>query len=189
MIRQAAAAVGSEVDTITTSSVPAKVNPNPTFRLPKDPEVPILMIAGGCGIAPIRAFIEERVALDAPKYGPCLLFLGFRSPDDEVYQPLIKNALAVGALTHAKITYSDQCEDGQKCMMVSDMVQIQGRQVWDHFQSGGYTYICGAARTFGAAVEAEIIAVIQKYGTMDFEDAQAYTRKMIKAGRLMEDSA
>jgi len=190
MLHQAAAAVGSVVDNTTTSSIPAVVNSNPGFRLPEDPSSPILMIAGGCGIAPIRAFIEERSAMRSSNLGPCKLFLGFRSPEDEAYQPLIQKALATGALTDAKITYSYGCrEPHQVCMLVSEMIRIQGKEVWDHFENGGYTYMCGGARTFGAAVEAEMIDVLQQHGDMSWDEAQTYLRSLAQSGRLLEDLA
>ena len=65
------------------SHVAATIPSNPTFGLDKQKESPILMIAGGCGIAPIRAFLEEQIA--SSNFGQGHLYLGFRSPSDEVY--------------------------------------------------------------------------------------------------------
>jgi sulfite reductase alpha subunit-like flavoprotein len=190
MMHQAAAAVGSAVDTTTTTSVPATINSNPTFRLPSNPEIPVLFIAGGCGVAPIRAFVEERMALGVSNYGPCTLFLGFRSPKDEVYQPLFDRAVAMGALSDAKIAFS-QCapDSGKESMNVSTLVRLNGDKIWDHFENGGYTFICGGARTLGAAVEKEMLDVLQEHGNMTFEEAESYLRNLAEKGRLLEDLA
>jgi NADPH-ferrihemoprotein reductase len=172
------------------AGVAAAINPNPTFRLPENPETPILLIAGGCGIAPIRAFVEERVAMNAPKYGPAQVYLGFRNPDDEVYATLIEEAIGKGALTDAKVSYSGGCtENHQYCMNVPDLVRIEADKVWEHLESGGYTYLCGGARTFGAAIEQELLEIIQEYGKTDFEGAQAYIRDLLSTHRLLEDLA
>ncbi|KAL3908959.1 MAG: hypothetical protein SGILL_008281 [Bacillariaceae sp.] len=192
MMHQAQAATGATVDSSIFSSIPAAVSFNPSFRLPEDPQTPVMMIAGGCGVAPIRAFVRERIhkAREGTKYGPCILYLGFRTPKDEIYQPLFADALQVGALTESKVVYSEGCDEpGQERTNVSDFVRKQGNVVWEHFQNGGVTYLCGGARTFGAAVESEMMEVFQEHGNMSFEESQNYLRKLIEEGRIFEDLA
>jgi len=178
------------IDTQEHAHIAAYVNINPTFRLPKSIDTPILMVAGGCGVAPIRALVEERVALVSSqnngKLGPAALYLGFRSPEDEVYRQTIDDAIKVGALTNAKVTYSSGCG---KNALVSDVIREDAIQVWNHFESGGVTYTCGGARSFGAAVESAFLDIVQECGEMDFAGAEQYLRKMIKDGRLMDDLA
>ena len=178
------------IDTQEHAHIAAYVNINPTFRLPKSIDTPILMVAGGCGVAPIRALVEERVALVSSqnngKLGPAALYLGFRSPEDEVYRQTIDDAIKVGALTNAKVTYSSGCG---KNALVSDVIREDASQVWNHFESGGVTYTCGGARSFGAAVESAFLDIVQECGEMDFAGAEQYLRKMIKDGRLMDDLA
>jgi NADPH-ferrihemoprotein reductase len=170
--------------------VAAVVNPNPTFRLPKDPLTPILMVAGGCGVAPIRAFLEERLSMNVPKLGPGRLYLGFRNPDDEVYRKLVDKAIEAGAMTDVKVSYSFGCtEPDQRCMLVSSLMRSEGAVVWEHLESGGYTYLCGGARTFGAAIEGELLNIIHDHGKLDFEQASAYIRNLSDSGRLCEDLA
>jgi sulfite reductase alpha subunit-like flavoprotein len=192
MMHQAESASGTAVDTSIYASIPAAVSPNPSFRLPKDPETPVMMIAGGCGVAPIRAFVRERIQLarEGVKLGPCSLYLGFRDPKDEVYQPLFADAVQVGALSQTKVVYSKGCEHpGQKCMTVAELVREEGVAVWHHFQNGGVAYLCGGARTFGAAVETEMMQVFQEHGNMSFEESQDYLRTLIDAGQIFEDLA
>jgi sulfite reductase alpha subunit-like flavoprotein len=177
------------IDTQKHAHIAAYVNINPTFRLPKSMDTPVLMIAGGCGVAPIRALLEERVALLSDqgngKLGPATLYLGFRSPEDEVYRHTIEDAIKIGALTNAEVTYSS----GWKTALVSDAIREHGNRVWDHFEGGGVTYLCGGARSFGAAIESAFLDIVQEYGKMDFAGAERYLRGMIKGGRLMDDLA
>ena len=170
--------------------VAALINPNPTFRLPKDATIPILMVAGGCGVAPIRAFLEERLAMNAPKYGPGRLYLGFRNPSDEVYRKIVRETIDKGVMTEAKVSYSFGCtEPDQLCMLVTELVRKESKSVWAHFESGGYTYLCGGARTFGAAIEQEMLEIIQEEGKMNFDEASKYLKNLVDTGRLCEDLA
>ena len=182
------------VNLAEASELVGAVRSNPSFRLPQDPASPVLLMAGGCGIAAIRAFLEERLAQAADSYdfgeGPHILYLGFRSPCDEVYRDVVDEALAKGVLTSVQVSYTSGCvEPDQHCRLVSETVRANGKQVWDLFESGGYTYLCGGARTFGAAVEREVIAIIQEQGNMNEEGAIAYLRQLIKEGRFCEDLA
>lgn len=198
------------------SSVAAVIRSNPSFRLPADPATPIWMIAGGCGVAPIRAFLEERLHRapmleNSNKYGPAWLFLGFRSPADQVYTDLVQKALAAGAITKSCLTFQEGCaiatgaqaaamsngHDANSaeqasvvgCGMVTDQVRYYGADFWEHCQAGGMTYLCGGARTFGVAIENEVHAIFQEHGGLSEQEATAYLQELIRDGRLCEDLA
>ena len=193
MINQAAAASGSG-RTELTSSIPAFVSSNPTFRLPEDPQVPIVLVAGGCGIAPIRAFVEERLARKRQnpniEFGSCDLYIGFRSPEDQVYEALREEALEQGGISDAQVAYNYGCtEPTQHCMFVSELVRRESARVWKHLNDGGVIIICGAGRTLGAAVEAALMDLLQEHGGMTWEEAEIYMRKMVEDHRLLEDLA
>jgi NADPH-ferrihemoprotein reductase len=190
------------------SSVTAVIRSNPSFRLPADPATPIWMIAGGCGVAPIRAFLQERVHR-APmlpennKYGPAWLFLGFRSPADQVYTDLVQQALAVGAITKSCLNFQEGCttatvqDDANSeeqasvvgCGLVTEQVRRYGAAFWEHCQAGGMTYLCGGARTFGVAIENELHTIFQENGCLSEQEATAYLQELIREGRLCEDLA
>jgi NADPH-ferrihemoprotein reductase len=184
----------------TGSTVIAVVHANPSFRLPVDPQVSVCMIAGGCGVAPIRAFLEERIQR-APNsnYGPGWLFLGFRDPNDAVYGDMIATALECGALTHAQVMYNNPLGgDGTASSLtvdqqeasrgnVSDAVRRNGAAILAHLQNGGYTYLCGGARTFGVAIENEVHQILQTHGKMSEEEATTYLQRLIHEGRFLED--
>jgi sulfite reductase alpha subunit-like flavoprotein len=175
------------LDTGKYAHIAAYVNTNATFRLPKSVETPLLFIAGGCGVAPIRGLLEERVALaQSGQLGPATLYLGFRSPDDEVYRQRFEEAIKVGASTDAQISYSTGSANNS---VVSDVVLKNGDRVWKHFEEGGVTFLCGGARSFGAAIESAFLNIVQEHGKKDFVAAEQYLRTMIKNGRLMDDLA
>ena len=74
-------------------------------------------------------------------------------------------------------------------MNVSDLVRREGGEVWNHFSNGGVAYLCGGARTFGAAVESELMEVFQEHGKMNVEEAKQFLRELIEERRLFEDLA
>jgi sulfite reductase alpha subunit-like flavoprotein len=172
------------------SSLIGALSSNPTFRLPHDHSIPILLIAGGCGIAPIRSFLEDRLAGKQHSYGKSHLFVGFRSPQDEVYRAMIDEASACGVL-HAQVSYSSGCSPrgNQRCGNVSDIVRANSWLVWDLIQSGGFIYLCGGARGFGVAIETELLCVLREHGSMDAVEAANFLRELARQGRLCEDLA
>ena len=152
------------------------------FRLPTkvgEQPLPMILVAGGCGVAPIRAFLEELVweaqhhdkTKSSKKYGPVHLFLGFRHPDDEVYRDLVNTAVKLGVVAEpAHITYTmgggggdSVCGQEQPCGLVSDAMLRQGRvlnQLLRHERA--VLYVCGGARLFGAAIQNALLQILQQ---------------------------
>ena len=180
-------------DSTFTPYLAAKINSNPSFRLPKDYDTPILLVAGGCGVAPIRAFIEERIARAGQvgcNMGPAYLYLGFRSPGDAVYRSFTQKGLDRGAITEAHISYTKGCTSpDEKCQFVSDTLKQKNKFVVDFMDHGGHIYLCGGARTFGAAMEKVLLESLQEHKSYTFEEAEEYLREMLRQGRLCEDLA
>ena len=182
--------------TASMSHVVGAVRPNPSFRLPQDPATPIILIAGGCGVAPIRAFLEERIALAESSgnkdifgnHNHHLLFLGFRNPDDAVYQDLVEHAKNIGAINKSFISYTSGCSS-ERCDQVTDAMRKYGQTlVYNSLtKEGGHMYVCGGARSFGAAVQNELLATFQKVGQMDHDSATQCLRDLLNEGRIHED--
>lgn len=188
-----------------SSNLIATVNSNPTFRLPVDEQTPVLFVAGGCGVAPIRAFLEERIHVTMEHshnpYGEGYLFLGFRSPGDAPYKALVEQAFRCGAISNVHLTYSSGCgtgvstklfgEDGLQahtsCGLVSDAVGEHGEQLYSFFDRGGHTYICGGARMFGVAIENQVHLLLQNYGNLSENEATNYLQRLLEEGRFNED--
>ena len=182
------------------STIAGAIRSNPSFRLPRDPQTSVVLIAGGCGVAPVRAFLEERLLLHQQQgvtFGKALVFVGFRDTDDVVYQDLMEECLSAQVITEAHISSTlgrttptssppgtknealPQSEITWSCGNVTESFRTKEAQLWDHFQQGGHTYLCGGARSFGAAVEAKVVRLIQHQGTLSVEQASAYLRQMI----------
>lgn len=192
-------------DETASSHLIAAINSNPTFRLPEDRQTPVLFIAGGCGVAPIRAFLEERIQMVAEKSGPFgegYLFLGFRSPADAPYKSLIQRAFQCGAISNLHITYNSGCSKGSNtptlgvddalrahtsCGLVSDAVGEHGEQLYSFFERQGHTYICGGARLFGVAIENQVHLLLQNHGNLSENEATKYLQQMLEDGRFNED--
>jgi len=177
------------------------VNSNPSFRLPADEKTPTLFIAGGCGVAPIRAFLEERIHVASKHkhnpYSEGYLFLGFRSPGDAPYKSLVQRAFQCGVISNVHLTYSTGCGEGANtklfgeellrahtsCGLVSDAVGKYGEELYSFFERGGHTYICGGARLFGVAIENEVHLLLQKHGNLSENEATEYLQGLLEAGK------
>lgn len=210
---------GSETQ---ASHIPALIVRNPSFRLPSKLKTPVMMIGGGCGVAPIKAFLQERVfqsQYQNASFGPAILYMGYRNPQDEVHKDLVQQAMKTGALTEEKVVYSSGCAmPHQRCMLVSQLIREEGEKVWNHLESGGHTYMCGGGKFefrlvsfglhlrvfnspmllfclkrpawhFGAAIKAELLELVQVHGKMDFEAAEEYLRNLMDQGKLSADLA
>eukprot|EP00984_Skeletonema_dohrnii_P017576 scaffold8051_cov148-Skeletonema_dohrnii-CCMP3373.AAC.1 len=166
----------------------AYINRNTEFRLPKEGHVPILMIAVGCGVSPIRALLEERVALieSGRRLGSARLFLGFRTPDDEVFKAPVEEAIKIGALDDVSVTFASGDKDKR---LVTDVLLDEGEYVWNHFESGGVAFVCGGARSFGAAVEDVLLKIFQLHGSLDYSDSEQYLRRVINEKKIMDELA
>lgn len=170
------------------SKVVARINCNPSFRLPADPQVPIVMMAGGCGIAPIRAFLEERLVLQnqGAQLGQAFLFAGYRNPADEVWADMVRDALQRGTITSAFIAYTTGVPDAA---LITEVLREQSSTVWDVLQAGGYVYLCGGAQSFGAAVKRELIDLLGQHGKHTADSATSFLQSLAHTGRLCEDLA
>lgn len=157
-----------QVDQPTT--LVARVNHNPSFRLPTDPTTPIVLIGGGCGVAPIRAFLEELIYLKQKNISSNVhLFLSFRHAADQVYGDLIEEGLRAGILapesTFISLTNPNYGMTGQGCNSttaaprhpssnsITESIQQEGELLHRLIMyEGAHVYVCGGASTFGAAI-------------------------------------
>jgi sulfite reductase alpha subunit-like flavoprotein len=176
-------------------TVVGSVRSNPQFRLPEtaagDTPPPLLLLAGGCGVAPIRAFLEHLIHNDAlppsqqKGYGPVYLFLGFRNQADQVYQDLVEEAGRRGLLAAQHVRFMT---GPVRCGRVSDAVLAESDTVYELLaERNASAYVCGGARLFGAAVQSAMQTILQTRGGMDEEAATAHLRQMIQDGRYHED--
>lgn len=116
------------------------------FRLPKDPAKPVVMVGPGTGLAPFRAFLQERVALQegGSTLGPALTFFGCRRPDsDFIYEEEMREFERAG-VTQLQVAFSRV--GGAKRYVQHDLAE-RGREVWQWLSGKrGYMYVCGDAK-------------------------------------------
>ena len=156
---------------------------NPNFKLPKDGSLPIIMIGPGTGIAPFRAFIEERIAKGAT--GKNWLFFGDQhQATDYLYQPEWEKYLESGYLYKVDLAFSrDQAEK----IYVQDRMRENAAQIWEWINAGGYFYVCGDASRMAKDVNQVLIDIVAEQGGMAEAAAAAYVKQMQKEKRYGRD--
>ena len=164
-------------------TIPCYFHPNKNFKLPEDPDVPIIMVGPGTGIAPFRAFVEERVATGAK--GRNWLFFGDRSAkDDYLYGDEWTKYKADGILADLDLAWS---RDQRDKVYVQHKMLEKSKQLWDWLQDGALFYVCGDANRMAKDVDQALKVITAKEGGMDEESAAAYVKAMQKEKRYLRD--
>ena len=164
-------------------AVPVYVTPNKRFRLPEDISRPIIMVGPGTGVAPFRAFVEERATQDGS--GPSWLFFGDqRYTYDFLYQLEWQEHLAAGALDRLDVAFS---RDQPEKVYVQDRLRERGAEVWQWLDDGAHFYVCGDANRMAPDVQQALLDVIAEHGGKSPEDAESYLGELKKAGRYQRD--
>ncbi|GLO14028.1 bifunctional reductase [Pseudomonas putida] len=149
------------------------------FRLPEDDRVPVIMVGPGTGIAPFRAFLEEREARGAK--GANWLFFGEQyAATDFYYQAQLQAWQASG---HLRLDTAFSRDQAEKIYVQQRMLE-QGAQLWQWLEAGAYFYVCGDAQRMAKDVDAALRAVIVEHGRVD---ADAYMEALSKAKRYRRD--
>ncbi len=158
------------------------VHKNSQFKLPA-PNVDVIMIGPGAGLAPFRSFIEERDTTGAS--GRNWLFYGDQHFEtDFLYQTEIQNFVQTGVLTKVNVAFSrDQAE---KIYVQHRILQHQA-EFYSWLESGAHVYICGAKDTMSVAVENTLLKLIEEVGNKTEEQASAYLNELKERGRYQKD--
>ncbi len=153
------------------------------FALPADPNVPIIMIGPGTGVAPFRAFLQERIATKAP--GRNWLYFGHQRSDyDFFYQDEFVTMRSAGHLNRLTLAWS---RDGDEKIYVQHRMRDDGRDLWDWLSHGAHIYVCGDALRMAKDVERALIDVIAEHGKRSPEDAARYVAELKKSDRYQAD--
>jgi len=159
------------------------VERNEYFKLPQDSSVPIIMVGAGTGVAPFRAFVQEREAQSAT--GKSWLFFGNpHFTTDFLYQTEWLQALKTGNLTKLNVAFSRDQKDKVYCQ--HKLVQ-HSRAVFDWLENGAYFYVCGDKNKLAPDVEAALLQVVTKEGNLNTEKALEYVKNLKKQRRYLED--
>ncbi|MCR3755555.1 MAG: sulfite reductase, flavoprotein subunit [Sodalis sp. Psp] len=156
---------------------------NDNFRLPHDPNTPVIMIGPGTGIAPFRAFMQQREACGAP--GRNWLFFGNpHFTDDFLYQVEWQRYFKDGLLTQIDVAWS---RDQAKKIYVQDKLLEKGEDIWRWIHQGAHMYVCGNANRMARDVEQALVNVIAKHGGMNREQADEFLSELRIKRRYQRD--
>ena len=165
------------------ATVELHLEANTNFRLPTDDAAPLIMIGPGTGVAPFRAFVQERAARAAR--GANWLFFGERSQrEDFLYQLEWQKALADGTLQRIDLAFS---RDQAHKIYVQDRLLARAHEVYDWLEQGAYVYVCGDAKHMAKDVHAALLKIIQQGHGGDDDAAREYLQTLQRAGRYRRD--
>lgn len=156
---------------------------NDNFRLPADSTKPVIMIGPGTGIAPFRAFMQQRDNEEAT--GKNWLFFG--NPhfvEDFLYQVEWQRYVKEGLLTNISLAWS---RDQAQKVYVQDKLREQGEEVWHWIEEGAHIYVCGDANHMARDVEQALLEIISQYGNMDSESADEFLSGLRVERRYQRD--
>ena len=165
------------------AKMPIFLHANGQFRLPEDSTKPIIMIGPGTGIAPFRAFLEERQAKG--ETGDNWLFFGEqRRALDYLYQEQFEGMHRDGFLTRLDTAFS---RDQAKKIYVQDRIQEHAAEVYAWLERGAYFYVCGDATRMAKDVELALLDAIAKGSNGTLDHANEYLAQMKKEKRYQRD--
>ncbi len=153
------------------------------FRLPADPATPVIMCGPGTGIAPFRAFLQERAV--EKHTGKTWLFFGDQhEATDFLFAEQLKGYLADGTLHRLDTAWS---RDQAKKVYVQDRMREHGDQLWRWLQGGAHFYVCGDASRMAKDVDTALRDIARKQGGMDEPQAKDWMASLARQGRYLRD--
>jgi sulfite reductase (NADPH) flavoprotein alpha-component len=156
---------------------------NSHFGPPEDATKDAIMVGPGTGIAPFRAFVQDRVACGAT--GRNWVFFGDqKSHTDYLYQEEWEKYVADGKVTHLDLAWS---RDQILKVYVQDKMREKGAELWSWISGGGYFFVCGDAKRMAKDVDLALHDVIAQHGGMTPEQAVDYVKQMKKDKRYQRD--
>jgi sulfite reductase (NADPH) flavoprotein alpha-component len=153
------------------------------FRLPADATAPVVMVGPGTGIAPFRAFLEERAAAGAS--GANWLFFGCQSRErDFLYREEMERYLARGVLARLDTAFS---RDQAQKIYVQHRMRERAAELWRWLDEGAYVYVCGDAKRMAVDVERALLDIATEQGGLNDAGAKAWLSGLAAAGRYLKD--
>jgi sulfite reductase (NADPH) flavoprotein alpha-component len=159
------------------------VKPNRHYRLPPDGHTPIIMIGAGTGVAPYRAFIEERIATGAK--GKSWLVFGERNfTNDFLYQLEWQDYIASGDLSRIDVAFS---RDQPEKIYVQHRLWERRADIVSWLNDGAHIYVCGDEKGMAKDVDAMLVKILGESAKGDEEAGRAKLKELTKAGRYQRD--
>ncbi len=162
---------------------PIYIHPNQHFRPPADPSIPLIMVGPGTGVAPFRAFIEDR-AVSGTRGRSWLFFGDQRYSFDFLYQLEWQEHLKNGHLTRLDVAFS---RDQPDKVYVQHRLRERARELFAWLEEGACFYVCGDATRMAPDVHEALIDVVQTGGDRSREAAEAYVDALRQSKRYLRD--
>ncbi|MGU9501503.1 assimilatory sulfite reductase (NADPH) flavoprotein subunit [Bacillus paralicheniformis] len=164
-------------------TLPVFMQPNKNFKLPENPEAPIIMVGPGTGVAPFRSFMQEREETGAP--GKSWMFFGDQHfVTDFLYQTEWQKWLSDGVLTKMDVAFS---RDTEEKVYVQHRMLEHSKELFEWLEEGAAFYVCGDKNNMAKDVQNALLEIIEKEGGKSREEAEAYLAEMKKQKRYQRD--
>ena len=163
--------------------VPVFIHKSPGFRLPTDTTRPVIMVGPGTGIAPFRAFLEERRAT-APDSKNWLFFGDQHVATDFLYRAELETLFSEGVLTHLDTAFS---RDQSEKIYVQNRMLENAARLWEWLGNGAHIYVCGDAKRMAKDVDAALLQIVREQGGLATEAAQAFINQLKSEKRYQRD--
>ncbi|MCY8670599.1 assimilatory sulfite reductase (NADPH) flavoprotein subunit [Bacillus haynesii] len=164
-------------------TLPVFIQPNKNFKLPENPEAPIIMVGPGTGVAPFRSFMQEREETGAP--GKSWMFFGDQHfVTDFLYQTEWQKWLNDGVLTKMDVAFS---RDTEEKVYVQHRMLEHSKELFEWLEEGAAFYVCGDKNNMAKDVQNALLEIIEKEGGKSREEAEAYLAEMKKQKRYQRD--
>lgn len=148
------------------------------FKMPAEVEVPMVFVAGGTGIAPFKAFLDERLLLDPQRRSRIALFYGVRNRNELLYGDFLQHCQAEGLIRDLVVAFGEGEEGEGGGMLLSDSLAAHAGMVRELLQQGAHVYVCGGAVGFGSSIAAAFKDILG--GEQPFQ-------ALMHGGRYLED--
>ena len=159
------------------------VSPNKAFRIPNNNDAPMIMVGPGTGIAPFRAFLEERQCIGAE--GKNWLFFGDQTrSSDYIYEEELAALKDSGVLSRLDLAFS---RDQDEKIYVQHKMSEHGEDLFEWLENGGYFYICGDATRMAKDVDQALCDIASKWGNLTADQAREYVNNLKREKRYLRD--
>ena len=164
-------------------SVRVFVEENPRFRLPENSDTPVIMIGAGTGVAPFRAFMQQRAA-NGDSGKNWLIFGNQHFTQDFLYQTEWQGWAKDGLLNKYDFAWS---RDQEEKIYVQHEIREEAAELWQWLQQGAHIYVCGDASRMAKDVEQALLDTIAEQGGLSADDADEYLDNLRQEGRYQRD--
>ncbi|KAF3362811.1 putative sulfite reductase (NADPH) flavoprotein [Chlamydiales bacterium STE3] len=162
--------------------VPIYIQPHHGFTLPESEEAPIIMVGPGTGIAPFRAFLQER--LHKKHVGKNWLFFGEWTKNGEYFYE--EEWLKLEGEGQLKLHLAFSRDQATKIYVQHRMLE-NGLEIFQWLEQGAYLFVCGDAKYMAKDVELALIEIIKQYGHLDNDQAKLYLKRLRAEKRYLRD--